>query len=372
MAVWALLKETGVNWSNHKDARLGAALAYYSVFSIGPLIIIAIAIAGLAFGDDAVRGEVGTQLRGLLGDAGAEGVNAMLAGASKPREGMFATAFGIATLLFAAIGVVVQLKDALNTVWEVPDSKVSGIWNFMRAYLVSLAGVLSLGFLLLVSLLFTTVLAAGAKYIEPWLPEAAMQVAGFVVSFAFITLLFAMMFKWLPDTVVAWRDVWLGAAVTAMLFEIGKFLIGFYIGKQGLESTFGAAASLVVLLIWVYYSSQIVLMGAEFTRAYALRYGSLRHRQVQASDVQASDVQASAARASSVGSPALPAAARTSERPTDPLQAAVRTSPYATALLAVLAGWLLARLRPTSGGVPGAAGLSSRSRYSRRPSADFI
>ena len=151
-----------------------------------------------------------------------------------------------------------------------------------------------------------------------------MQAAGFALSFAFITLLFAMMFKWLPDTVVAWRDVWLGAAVTAILFEIGKLLIGLYIGKQGLESTFGAAASLVVLLIWVYYSSQIVLMGAEFTRAYAMRYGSL-HRPARS----------------------LPAAHSPEARhgPTDPVQTAVRRSPYAAAVLAAFAGWLLARIR---------------------------
>jgi membrane protein len=166
MAVWTLLKETAGNWSSHKDARLGAALAYYSIFSIGPLIVIAIAIAGLAFGAEAVRGEVGNQVRGLLGDAGAQAVDAMLAGASKPREGLFATLFGIVTLIFAALGVVVQLKDALNTVWEVPSSKSSGIWGFLRTYLVSLAGVLSLGFLLLVSLLFTTALAAAGKYIS--------------------------------------------------------------------------------------------------------------------------------------------------------------------------------------------------------------
>jgi membrane protein len=324
MAIWALLQATAVNWSNHKDACLGAALAYYSIFSIGPLIVIVVAIAGLAFGDEAVRGEVGAQLRGLLGDKGAQAVDAMLAGASKPREGMLATLFGIGMLLLAAVGVVVQLKDALNTVWEVASSKSSGIWSFIRTYLVSLAAVLSLGFLLLVSLLFTTALAAAAKYIETWLPEVAMQAAGFALSFAFITLLFAMMFKWLPDTVVAWRDVWLGAAVTAMLFEVGKLLIGLYIGKQGLESTFGAAASLVVLLIWVYYSSQIVLMGAEFTRAYAMRYGSLHRR----------------ARPPPAAEP--PGAPHGS---TDLVQAAVRRSPYAAALLAVCAGWLLARIR---------------------------
>ena len=273
---WSLIKETAISWVNHKAAGLGAALAYYSIFSLGPLIVIAVAIAGLVFGQDAVRGEVGAQLRGLLGDSGAEAVNALLAGASKPHEGMLATALGLGTLLFAAIGVVVQLKSALNTVWDIEGPKGSGVWSFVRTYLVSLAGVLSLGFLLLISLLFTTGLAATVKYFAPYLPEATMQMFGSVASFAIITLPFAMMFKWLPDTHVAWRDVWVGAAITAALFELGKFLIGFYIGKQGLESTYGAAASLVILLIWVYYSSQIVLLGAEFTHVYAKRRGSWR------------------------------------------------------------------------------------------------
>ena len=190
----------------------------------------------------------------------------MLADAGRPREGIFATVFGVATLLFAAIGVVVQLKDALNTVWGV-ETKRAVPGNLFAPIWCRFAGVLSLGFLLLVSLLVSTLLAAGSKYLAPYLPEVLLQVVTSVISLALVAVLFAMMFKWLPDAEVAWRDVWAGAAVTAVLFEVGKFLIGLYIGKQGLESTFGAAASLVVLLIWVYYSAQIVLMGAEFTSA---------------------------------------------------------------------------------------------------------
>ncbi len=274
--LWPLLKEAALDWSNHKDARLGAALAYYSVFSIAPLLLIAIAIAGFFFGVDAVRGEVSGQIRGMLGEEGAKGVEAMLAGASKPTEGILATIFGIGMLIFAAVGVVVQLKDALNTVWEVEPPKIGGVLHFIRSYLISLAGVLSVGFLLLVSLLMTAALSAAGKYLNAYLPEGVMHVVGFLISFGFIALLFAMMFKWLPDAPVKWRDVWLAAALTAALFEIGKFAIGFYIGKQGLESTYGAAASLVVLLIWIYYSSQIVLMGAELSHVYAKRRGSLR------------------------------------------------------------------------------------------------
>ena len=239
------------------------------------------------FGAEAVQGQVLDALRGLLGDNGAQAVEAMLKGANRPRQGIFATIIGVGTLVFAAVGVVVQLKDALNTVWEVEAPPGSGIWGFTRSYILSLAGVLSLGFLLLISMLLTAALAAAGKYVAPYLPEAALQAAGFAASFAVISLLFAMMFKWLPDTNVEWRDVWLGAILTAALFEVGKFLIALYIGKQGLESTYGAAASIVVLLIWIYYSAQIVLMGAEFTNVYARRYGSQKgvHKRSRSSPI---------------------------------------------------------------------------------------
>jgi membrane protein len=277
MPAWlSQLQETASRWSEHKDARLGAALAYYSIFSLGPLIVIAIAIAGLVFGAEAVQAQIFGALHGLLGDSGTQAIDAMLKGTNRPREGIFATVIGVGALVFAAVGVVVQLKDALNTVWEVKTPPGSGIWRFVRTYIWSLAGVLSLGFLLLISMLLTAGLSAAGKYIAPYLPEATLQVAGFLTSFAVIAVLFAMMFKWLPDTPIAWRDVWLGAILTAALFEVGKFLIGLYIGKQGLESTYGAAASIVVVLIWVYYSAQLVLMGAEFTNVYARRYGSRR------------------------------------------------------------------------------------------------
>jgi membrane protein len=276
-AWWSPLQQTFSQWSEHKDSRLGAALAYYSIFSIGPLIVIAITIAGLVFGAEAVQTQVISALHGFLGDNGTQAVDAMLKGANRPREGVFATIIGVGALVFAAVGVVVQLKDALNTVWEVESPPGSGIWRFVRTYIWSLAGVLSLGFLLLISMLLTAALSAAGKYIAPYLPEVTLQAAGSLSSFAVISVLFAMMFKWLPDTQIAWRDVWLGAVLTAALFEVGKFLIGLYIGKQGLESSYGAAASIVVVLIWVYYTAQLVLMGAEFTNVYARRYGSQRH-----------------------------------------------------------------------------------------------
>jgi membrane protein len=270
--VWAIAKEAAENWSNHNDARQGAALAYYSVFSLGPIIVIAIAVAGFFFGHDAVTGQVTSSIKGMLGDTGAKAIEAMLADAGRPRKGLIATLLGLGALLFAAIGVVVQLKDALNTVWEVGETSGSGIWHFLRNYVVSLAAVLALGFLLMVSLLVTTALAALGKIAGG--EHGVLHFVSVLVSFLVIALLFAMMFKWLPDAAIDWYDVWLGALLTAALFEIGKFAIGFYIGKQGLESTYGAAASIVVVLIWVYYSSQIILMGAEFTHAFENQHGS--------------------------------------------------------------------------------------------------
>ncbi len=257
----------------------------------------------------------------LLGETGATAVQSMLADASRPRSGIIATVLGLGVLIFAAVGVVVQLKDALNSVWGV-EARQGGAWQFIRTYVVSLAGVLSLGFLLLVSLLVNTFLAAGSKYLAPYLPEALLQLVSSAISLAFIGVLFAMMFKWLPDAEVQWRDVWIGAIVTAVLFEVGKFLIGIYIGKQGLESTFGAAASLVVLLIWVYYSSQIVLLGAEFTRAYARRHGRMP---VQSAVYTANDKM--------VAPSALPA--------NDPLRALARQSPTILLGLAFLAGLVI-------------------------------
>lgn len=280
--MWTLLKQSGANWLAHKDARLGAALAYYSIFSLGPMIIIAIAIAGFFFGQDVVRGEVGAAIKGMLGESGAQAVQTMLTGAGQSQKGLLPTLIGLGTLIFAAVGVVVQLKDALNTVWEVEPAKESGIWHFIRTYILSFAAVIAVGFLLLVSLLVTAGLAAFGKYFGSSFSEGILQPIGFAASFAVISVLFAMMFKWLPDADVEWRDVWPGAIITGALFELGKFLIGLYIGKQGLESSFGAAASLVVVLIWVYYSAQIVLVGAEFTRASALR----RHPQERRPEVR--------------------------------------------------------------------------------------
>ena len=197
MAVWSLLRETASRYSGHKASLLGAALAYYSVFSLGPLMVIAIAIAGLVFGDDAARGEVGTQLKDLLGNTGAQAVEAMLAGAGRRHNGVVAATIGVVTLVFAAIWVVVALKEALNTIWDVAAPPSSGIWSLARSYVASLVGVLALGFLLPVSLLATTMLAAGATYITLFMSEAPLHAMSFLLSFSIVSLLFATMFKWL-------------------------------------------------------------------------------------------------------------------------------------------------------------------------------
>jgi membrane protein len=267
--LWSTLTRTGELWLAHKSSKAGASLAYYSIFSIGPLIVVVIAVASLVFQRAGVQQEVISAIRSLVGDKGAEAIGAMLAGAGKPSEGLIATLIGSATLLFAAVGVVVQLKEALNVVWDVRPPTRSGIWAFVREYILSFAAVLALGFLMLISMLVTAGLAAIGKHTGGLLPEPLMQAAGFAVSFLTIAMLFAIIFKWMPDADVKWRDVIWGAIGTAALFEIGKFAIGFYIGKQGLESTYGASTSIVVLLIWVYYSAQILLFGAEFTHACA-------------------------------------------------------------------------------------------------------
>lgn len=272
---WSLLRQTFNEWSEDGAPRLGAALAYYSVFSIGPLLLIAIAVASLVFEAGAVEQQVLGQIRGMVGEQGAQAIQGMLANAAIGNRSIWATLIGVGLLLFAAIGVVAQLKDALNIIWDVEEPDVGGVWGYVRKYALSLAGVLGVGFLLTISLVTSAAVGAAGNYLGGALPEGAVAAVNFIANFAVLTLLFAMMFKWLPDVDVAWRDVWVGAALTAGLFTLGKFLIGLYLGTQGLETTFGAAASIVLILVWIYYSAQIVFFGAEFTQVYARRAGSL-------------------------------------------------------------------------------------------------
>jgi membrane protein len=269
--LWNALMASGRRWLAHKSPKAGASLAYYSIFSMGPLIVVVISVAALVFEREGVQHQVVDAIRGLIGDKGADAVGGMLGGADRPKQGLFATLIGTATLLFAAIGVVVQLKEALNRVWEVEPEERSGIWGFIREYILSLAGLLAFAFLLLISMLLSAGAAAMGKFVGGGLSEAVLQTVQFAISFMTTAATFALLFKFMPDTRVAWRDVLIGAIGTAVLFEIGKFGIGLYIGKQGLESTYGASASIVVLLIWVYYSAQILLFGAEFTRARAMQ-----------------------------------------------------------------------------------------------------
>jgi len=275
--LWALIKETFAQWSDDKAARLGAALAYYTVFSLGPLLIVVIALAGLVFGQDAVRSEVIGALKDLLGETGARGVEAMLAQATRPQAGSLALIVGGAALVLGAIGVVVQLKDALNAIWNVNErGKARGLWAFVRTYLVSTAAVMALAFLLLISMLVSAAVSAIGGLLLPGIGEAIVQIFNMTLNFAAMMLLFAMMFKWLPDVDISRRDVAIGAAVTALLFTLGRFAIGLYLDATEADTAFGASASLVVVLVWVYYTAQIVFLGAEFTQVYSRRFGSHR------------------------------------------------------------------------------------------------
>ena len=273
--VFKLLKATVTEWQEDKVPLWAAALAYYTIFSLAPLLLIA--IAGVVFGEDAARGEIVGQIQGLVGKEGATAIQSMIQNAHRPGSGgTVATVVGVVTLLFGASGVFGQLQDALNTIWGVKPKPGQGIKSFLQSRFLSFAMVLVIGFLLLVSLVLSAALAAISTFFNHLLPDVAIvgQLVNFVVSFAFITLLFAGIYKFLPDVNVAWKDLWIGAATTALLFNIGKFLIGLYLGSSGASSTYGAAGSLVVILLWVFYSAQIILFGAEFTQVYAKYRGS--------------------------------------------------------------------------------------------------
>jgi len=275
-AIYHLLKDTFGEWSEDKAPRLGAALAYYSVFSIGPLIILTIGVASLIWGAEAAQGQVVNEIEGTVGEPVAGALEQMLAHGHESGWGTGATILGIITLLFGASGVFGQLQDALNTVWKVAPKPGRGLWGIVSDRFLSLTMVLGTGFLLLVSLVLTAALSALGSSVAQALPGAAIiwQIVNQVVAFAVVTLLFAMIFRFLPDARIAWRDVWIGAVITAALFSVGKFLLGWYLGREGVTSGFGAAGSLVVILLWVYYSSLILLFGAEFTYVYAKRFGS--------------------------------------------------------------------------------------------------
>ena len=273
-----LLRETVSAWIDDRAPSMGAALAYYTMFSIAPLLLIVISVAGLVFGADAARGEITAQLRGLIGDAGAQLVEGLVESANRPAQGLLSTLAGAMLLVVGATTVFAELQDALDRIWRAPQRAAGGLWALLRARLLSLGLILGIGFLTMVSLLLSAALSALGKWWGSWFGHWLLLAEWLnqLIGLAMVTVMFAMIYKLMPRARVAWADVWLGAAVTALLFTAGKFLIGLYLGRSGLGSVFGAAGSLVAMLAWVYYSAQIFLLGAEFTWAYARRFGSLR------------------------------------------------------------------------------------------------
>ena len=274
---WQMIKAAAEAWVDDYAPSMGAALSYYTLFSLAPLLIIVIAVAGMVFGQEAAQGEIVAQLRGLMGEEGAVAVEGLLKAAREPAEGVFATIVGFGVLLLGATAVFGELQSALDRIWRVPaPKKTSGVWRMLRTRLLSFGLVLGLGFLLIVSLVVSAALSALDKWWGGWFEgwDVVLEVVNFLVSFGIFTLLFAMIYKLMPRAKISWRDVWTGAAATALLFTLGKALIGLYLGQSSLASGFGAAGSIVVLLAWVYYSAQIFLFGAEYTWVYANRHGS--------------------------------------------------------------------------------------------------
>jgi membrane protein len=275
-ALGTILKRALAGWWKDDVPRLGASLAFYTLFALAPILVVAIAIGGLVFGAEAVRGELVGQIQGLIGRNGAEAVQAMLEGAAQPSSSLAATGAGIVTFFLGATGAFLELQTALNTIWRVkPKASGSYFRMLVMQRLISFGLVVALGFLLLTSLLVSAALAAIHRYMGSAFPGVLIlwEALTVVVSLGVITLLFAMVYKVLPDVKLAWRDVWVGALVTAGLFTIGKLLIGLYLGTTSIASTYGAAGSVIVILVWVYYSAQVVLLGAEFTREYVDTFG---------------------------------------------------------------------------------------------------
>lgn len=271
-----LARETVRSWSADKAPRLGAALAYYTALSIAPLLLVVIAVAGLFFGDEAARGEIVGQIRSLVGTDGARAIEDILANSRRESSGIAATAVGLVTLLVGATGVFGQLQDALNTIWHVEPKSGGGWRGYLANRFVSLSMVFGVGFLLLVSLVLSAAIAAASAALQGIGPGLAFlgHVADVVLSLVIVTALFAMIFKYLPNARIEWSEVWVGAFATAVLFVVGKLAVGLYLGHASIGSTFGAAGSFVVLLVWIYYTAQILLLGAEFTRVWAESVGS--------------------------------------------------------------------------------------------------
>ncbi|MBS0549396.1 MAG: YihY/virulence factor BrkB family protein [Proteobacteria bacterium] len=275
-SAWLLLRDTIEGFIDDDGLSRGASIAYYTLFSIAPVLLVVMAIAGLVFGREAAEGAIVAQLSSLMGRQTAEALQAMIESAGKPGEGIFATIAGFVVLIVATTGVFGEVQAGLNTVWKTGPSKTSAVSRLLRARLTSMSLVVTAGFLLTVSLATSAALASVSTYLKLVFPAAiaALGIVDFLLSALFIAGLFAAMFKVLPDTPIAWRDVALGAIFTTALFDGGKYAIAFYIGQSNVASSYGAAGALIVLLVWIYYSAQIFLLGAEFSRAFAKRYGS--------------------------------------------------------------------------------------------------
>jgi len=338
--VFGMLKEAFRDWNEDNAPRLGAALSYYTIFSIAPLLLISIGVAGLVFGAEAAQGRVVAQIQGLVGRNAAEAIQGMLENARKPGQGVLATVLGFATLLFGAGGAFNELRAALDVIWEIPPRQGGGVLAMIRERVASFAMVLVVGFLLLVSL----VLSAGisAFEVKGTFPGSGvvLQLVNNGVSMGVITVLFALIFKYLPDAhpPVAWKDIWIGAFITAALFTLGKYGIGFYVGRSAVGSAYGAAGSLVLLLVWVYYSAQILFFGAELTQVYARRHGSRLGLAAEAPAAAGSDATPSPKDAGRVVRPKGPPVPAVDPAPLRPPPAAVGRG------LAISAALLLAGL----------------------------
>jgi membrane protein len=274
---WHLAKDGVLQWIEDQPFQLAAALSYYTLFSLAPLLIIVIAIAGFVFGREAAQNQIVETIQGMVGEESAQAIQGMIQNASaKPKTGIFSTLVGVIALIFGAGGVVGQLQTSLNTIWGVTPKPGQGVWGFIRQRFISFSMVLGIGFLLLVSLVVSALLTGLTQLMGSLFGGAAFiaHALDLLVSFVFVTALFAMIYKFLPDVRIEWRDVWIGAALTSFLFTVGKFLIGLYLGSSGVTSAYGAAGSLITILLWVYYSSLIFFLGAEFTQVYSSQYGS--------------------------------------------------------------------------------------------------
>lgn len=272
---WATVKETVSDWSDDNASRMAASLAYYALLSLAPLLVISIAVIGFFVGPEAARGQVAGELASVVGNQAADGIQAIAANAKSPAAGVVSTVVGVVTLFFGASGVFGELQSSLNAVWDVKPKPGRGLWGEVKARFLSFTMVLGVAFMLLISLLLSAMLSAVGTRFSGLLPggEVLWQIVNFAFSLLVISGVFSLIFKYVPDVRVRWRDVWLGALVTALLFTLGKLLLGLYLGKAAVGSAYGAAGSIIALVVWVYYATQIFLLGAEFTQVQARRNG---------------------------------------------------------------------------------------------------